>query len=357
MADWTLLVADTDGTIRGEWVRARSIKASWDLHGPATVTWESDGDDPGAMLAHEITSDLMLYRDDQLMFRGRCGTTGDSGDADRHTVTWAAVDYRGMLDVRLTRGNNYVQQDQTYIGWNLIAWAKFETGGNIPITDSSTPTGRLRDRTYEWGKPIGEAITQLSEVIDGFDWEVGPDLKYRTWYPQRGSLRTWPAVVGDTIQEWQRTVDTGQYATDIWAVGGEVNGAPLRATASIVGPHGPGGRWDRLVTYSDVTVQTTLDEHADAAVADASVIRPSYVLTPKLDAWTPDDAWLGDTTRIVIQSGRLDVDTTGRIVAISIDIDDAGGVERPVLTYGRRPADLADRLLTMRDNLAALSRR
>lgn len=379
MADWSLLVADpvpAGNEVWGEWVRARDLSLAFDLRGPATAAWSSRGDDPGAKLGLEIIRDVLIYRDTALMFRGRIGTTGDDITEDQHTVSWSAVDYRGLLNRRILYGglfgnkHGFNQVDQTEIGWRLIRlvqgddpfWStppldEVYEGGDMGIVDASEATGRLRDRSYEAGKSIGEAITQLSEVIDGFDWQISPHLEYQTWYPQRGSAVNWAAVWGDTVSRVRRTVDTGDYATDILALGGDSSsGSRLRASDRVVGPRGPGGRWDRSVSYSDVTEASTLVEHAEAALADASVIRPTYQVTVRPGMWTPEEAWLGDTTRIVVQSGRLETDTTGRILGIKIDVDDEGE-ERVTLTYGRRATTLADRLTSMDGELGALARR
>ena len=192
----------------------------------------------------------------------------------------------------------------------------------------------------------------MSRVIDGFDWDISPDLQFRLWYPARGSSGGWAAVWGDTIRGVERTVDPSGYATDVYATGAE-SLSPI--TRSTLGTR-EAGRWETVASWPDVSVAGTLAEAASATLADAEVVRPAYRLRVSPGAWTPTDAWLGDTHRIVVRRGRLDVDTTGRIVAVDIALDGAGG-EDVTLTVDRRPVDLADRLLGMSGRLGTLERR
>lgn len=365
MAYWSFVVADTDGTHRSDWIRARNRELEFDLNGPATAKWESDGDDPGAIAASEITSDLLAYRDGQLMFRGRMGSTGDELDENRHTVQWAAVDYRGLL----WRRNVFfvvskTATEQTAIGWALIDNAQQDTfgaidwGGDMGITDASTATGRTRDRTYSHGKSIGEALTQLGDVIDGFDWDISPNLEYRTWYPHRGSSAAFAAVHGDTVTRVRREVDTSDYATDVFGYGATNQDTNLTSMylASAPSSRGPGGHWDANFSNPSVTVAATLQEQTEADRLRRSVITPSYECTLRAGVWAPSVAWLGDTTELHIDSGRLNVHTTGRIVAIRISIG-GSGEETVTITYDRRPISQADQLAKVMDLLAALNLR
>ena len=70
---------------------------------------------------------------------------------------------------------------------------------------------------------------------------------------------------------------------------------------------------------------------------------PAYTLTLSAGRWAPADAWLGDTVRLIVKSGRLDVDTEARITAASITIDD-NGRETVAPTAGLPPPDVGETL-------------
>ena len=89
----------------------------------------------------------------------------------------------------------------------------------------------------------------------------------------------------------------------------------------------------------DVTVATTLQQDADGFVALYGDLEPAYTLTLAPGRWSPADAWLGDTVRVIVRSGRLDVDTSVRITAVGIDVDD-NGRETVSLAAGIEPQGL-----------------
>jgi hypothetical protein len=63
-----------------------------------------------------------------------------------------------------------------------------------------------------------------------------------------------------------------------------------------------------------------------------------YTVRLKRGGWQgPDHIWLGDTVRLIIPSGRLDVDTTARVHEVAIDIDEDGGETVTLTLGGKRP--------------------
>jgi hypothetical protein len=357
MGTWAWVIAATDGTHLGDLIGAKSRTLSFPINAPATAKWTSRGDDPGALLTIELATDLMAYRNSQLMFRGRVGATGDDIDANTHKVDWSAVSYRGMLarrEIWPTSTKTFTGVDQATIAWTLINDTQALPDGDLGITNGSSATGTTRDRTYEAGKPIGEALDELSQVIGGFDWDISPALEFQLWPAPdyRGATLGWAAVFGDTISRVKRAVDPATFATDLYGTAGDGTTPITRSATS----RGPAGRWESTVSWSDVTVQGTLVEHTEASLAEAENLAPSYQLTVAPGTWTPADAWLGDTVRFVCRKGRLNVDTTGRIVQVDITVSDDGD-EQAVLTLDRRPVSLVDRLMSTQDRLATLSRR
>lgn len=356
MATWAWVIADTTGAHRSDLTRAKNRKLSFKVDAAATASWSTTGDDPGAIATTALASDLMVYRNRELFYRGRVNIPKDKVDETTHGVTWSAIDYRGVLDRRLIwpgMTTSFTGVDQATIAWTLISQTQTRPEGGLGITNGSTPTGVTRDRDYETGKSLGESIDQLSQVIGGFDWEIGADLQFRVWHPQRGSVVPWVADHGGTIADVERDGDSQDFATDLIGYGGEGTTPVVR---SVTPPRGPAGRWEATMSWTDVTKQTTLVEHTEAALADMSTLTPSYKLKVKRGAWTPSDAWLGDTVRFICRSGRLDVDTTGRVLQVDIALDEDGG-EEVTLTLDRRLPRYEDRLVSMADQIATLSRR
>jgi hypothetical protein len=74
-------------------------------------------------------------------------------------------------------------------------------------------------------------------------------------------------------------------------------------------------------------------------------------------AWNgPADFWLGDTIELRVVSGRLNVDTTLRVLGFAFDVND-DGTEHIALTVGRDPLTVRTQAADLRDLLGALTRK
>jgi hypothetical protein len=96
--------------------------------------------------------------------------------------------------------------------------------------------------------------------------------------------------------------------------------------------------------YGDTNLldQNALNARADWQLAAAEIVTPTYTLTLKAGAWQgPGHIWLGDPVRVVVQSGRLAVDTVQRVyeLAFTLSDDDPSGDSTlvEVTTGGPRP--------------------
>lgn len=357
MPSWTIEAGTTAGVRATDLLAATDRRFSFRLSAPSTVDFALAGDDPGLAHIVELASDLWISRDSTLLLRARVGPTADALDADRHKVTVSAVDYRGVLAGRLVwpgSTTSFTAVDQASIAWQLIADTQALTGGGLGITNASSATGRTRDRDYEVGKRLSEAIDQLGAVIDGFDWDIDPDLAFQLYYPQRGTARDLAIVWGDTASQVDRKVDTSDYATALRCSGADSLTPVTRVAAGIA--TAPEGRWETQIGDSDIAKAVTLGDKADAALLERSVILPAYTATLRAGVWSPSTLWLGDTCRVVVRSGRLDVDTTARVVQIDVSVDD-NGAETVKVTFDRTPADLSRVLAGMRGRLTDLERR
>ncbi len=159
--------------------------------------------------------------------------------------------------------------DQFIIARALIDHHQDKSGGDFGIDTFSAedPSGRNRDRTYkkEAQKNIYDAIVELSEVDDGFDFEFHPaSRRFDLFYPRRGRRRT--DIVFDTrnIRSFRRQRDaTGQGSQLIGKFADE-----LIVTAQHSGAVAKYGLTQRVIVHQDVTqLQTATDHVVDAARA------------------------------------------------------------------------------------------
>lgn len=76
----------------------------------------------------------------------------------------------------------YTAVDESTIAWNLIAHTQAQGSGDMLFTNGVTATGITRDRDYcalEYPE-VGAAITELSEMDDGFDFWFSPTVNDAT---------------------------------------------------------------------------------------------------------------------------------------------------------------------------------
>lgn len=357
MARWAFVLTDTAGNALGELDQARSRRLTVRLDNAADAAFTVDGADPRALDIAELATDLKVFRDGTLLYRGRIGQTQDQAGADRHSISCESADYRGLLGRRILYTDlAFTATEQEAIGWSLIADTQARPGGNLGITRAGVATGVTRDRTYPAGKNVGEALTQLGQVANGFDWEIGPDLVYRVW-TERGADNGVVLDYGGLISGFSRTINPSNYANAVRVSGSddpptvaETREAAGLATAAT-------GRFDAQHGDPDITVQSTLAAKADWHLAEDQTIRPSWSVTMRADAWEGrDHIWLGDTVLLAVRSGRVNTVEALRVHELEVDVDD-DGAETVRLTLGRPPVKLDQQLRKVLQRVTDLERR
>lgn len=177
----------------------------------------------------------------------------------------------------------------------------------------------------------------------------------RIWYPQRGTTRDFIAEYGVNVASVTRTVQTTEFLNAMVAIGGEDpagvadtdTGAKPSLVAGIldadfsVTPIMPERAWGASVSFSNVTTLSTLQENAAGEFLYRNQVVPVYTLKFVAGAYNLTDFWLGDSIRIRIQSGRLNVDTVLRVLTIEFAIDD-NGIETVTVTVGRQVFSVTD---------------
>jgi hypothetical protein len=413
-AGWTLTVHRRDfsgyalarTTGIAEITDARSRRLEMGQNVPSRLTFSLDGHSDSAAYVDELTTDVMAWRYDpatgtrKLMFRGLVTAAEDTVSEQSHTVNFTALDYLGVLNRRfLTGGAPWVGtpgRDQDLLVTDLLSIAQTQTSGSgvsfvpgcrLPLnvrrvnpdgTTRPTMSGQARDRTYTGGSYIGQLITDLgacapsppSSAPTSFDVDVQPmadtaGFDYlRVWYPSRGQARSDLALVyGVTVANLTRSVssvDYGNYVRLIGDNGGDENAPQLyaeqwNADANNVGAV-PLGLFQLSDQESDVKVPATLQQHATGRLNTAGLLVPSYTLGLRPGWYRPGYPNIGDTVPLVVQSGRLDVNTTVQVLGLSYDIGD-DGQEDVELTVGRPRVDLTALFRKTRRDVDALARR
>jgi hypothetical protein len=369
-ADWRFLISDVNGNIQGELLGAKSRAITYLLHDRTIATGSINGRDPQAELLQETTSDLIVYREPKKIFRGRMGTTSDTIDQDSHDVQWSAQDYRGMLSRRIVPegGLTYTNVDQSTIAWNLINASQAQTGGNWGITRGMWTPSVNRTAAYVAGTYLDQAITDLSNLDAGFDYEIDANLMFKTWPVPSTALYTglgrgqnigMVLTYGDNVRHVYRTIDTTQFSNVIRLSGSSTTGSVLTSVDVVglyTGNFGQAGRWETQLANSDITDVTRLTAAALAALTEQALLIPSFQLTLTNGWWDPDQLWLGDIVRVVLHSGRLVDDWTARVIQISVTLGDDSNEENVVITVGTLIGNLLKRIQAQETSINKVTR-
>jgi microcystin-dependent protein len=355
-ATWAWYLERPSGPYLGSLVAARTRKLSFTLDGAAQASFTMPGSHPETALVAELATDVVCVRGGRTMFRGRVQASQDTLSADADTVAFTAVDYRGMLDRRLLWSNSTLSfrgADQADIAWQMIVDTQAQTGGNLGITrGAAAATGILRDRDYQAGKPVGEAIAQLGECQNGFDWEIDPNLAFNLYYPSRGRQTGLVLAWGRDLAAINQTYNQAGYANAIWYSGSNSTTPVETAVATMPSDI---GRWDAQKSDPNLILQQTLSDQAAYELATASDFEPAFGATLIQGVWDPNQLFVGDQAQIVADTGRLNVNTVRRIVGVDVDLSD-DGAETVTLTLGDATATLTGRLQSYNSRISSLER-
>ena len=216
-----------------------------------------------------------------------------------------------------------------------------------------------------------EAVDALAKVVNGFDYDVWPTSDqvgydtFRVFYPYQGTTRTYPQLVyGSTVSSLTRTVDSAAYANYERVVGNNASSDPnaaqlyaerWNADANSVGT-APQGLWMAGENASDVTVVQTLQDKADGDLKRDGLVIPNYSLGLRPGAYSWGNPNIGDVVPLIIQAGRLNVNTTIRVMGLTYDIGD-DGQEDVAITVGRPDVTFGDIFFSADRDINALARR
>jgi hypothetical protein len=370
----------------------RKLVQAWNT--AAQLSFDIDGHSDACTLINELSTEIIALRWDDTsgvdvpMFRGVVDHSQDTLDGTSHTISFVAHDYLAMFGRRIVGQTITQQTGRDGLVDMLKSWGSDAavTVGNVALTPGSNmplarwnanpdQTQRAYDmtgpytRTWLAGTNILQAIGDLA-ASTVFDFDVAPAVGgsnagdvLRTFIPQQGVTRTDSVLnYGGTVATVQRQVDSGQYA-NYWYVQGNGTWGDTKnnaATGTTV------GTWTSQSNAADVTAQGTCAQQAAGQLNIYGVLIPSYTLTltPGFWYWTRVSdfvyngfANMGDTLTLLINSGRLAVNTQVRVLGIEYDMDTSDGHEDVVLTVGRPRTELVSMLTAWQASVNALSRR
>jgi Putative Ig domain len=366
---WRFLLAapQPDGSYLAEVIQAasRTITLRTEPDQNSEASFDVDGRSAQAAQLTELQTDLQVLYGPSVIFCGRIAPSQDTITASAHRTTVTAIDYREVLRRRAVLPGDtlsYTSVEQSTIAWDLIQATQARAGGNLGITRGVGKTTTItRTMTFALGDYIGDDITQMAQLDNGFEWQITPygqaDLRLDVFYPQQGTDRGVVLSPGDArVSSLTRNVDPSAFADSVYVTGDSTKSLTAQALEAADIATRPEGRWDQ-VTGTSLKTQSSLNDGATQQLATAQVVVPAYTIVLYPGTWRgPSDIWIGDTVTLVIASGRLAVQDKLRVVEMSFAIS-ADGVETLTMSIGAIPLRLPKKIAAMLKNLRFLNTR
>jgi hypothetical protein len=238
--------------------------------------------------------------------------------------------------------------DAGEIAWLMINSAN--TQNPVGLRRGAIIPTQLRDRAYN-RKQIAEAIQELTEVENGFDFSITPvdptvdpgilgifnvvpaagvNLSTTVRFEQgEGTLDNVLAVSRQLELPVNRVVVLG-------AESETTPGVTLTATAEDTASISQYGLYERTYSFTDISVDATLEQRADSLLRPVPIQTITFEPDPATALWPWVDYWLGDTVSVRIDADAFQVQTTARIIGIEIELDDQGNEIAHRVTVGEQ---------------------
>ncbi len=305
---------------------ATGRKLTFRLDAPCVLGFRLDGRGVDARSITVLETDVWVYRDGGLLYRGRVVAAPDDLDGTEHSRDIEVTDYRGLLSRRYAMSAlSFADQDQGLIAWQLIQHSQGQPGGHLGITYGTVPAGTPRDRTYAVGDNLGDRLAELGRVEAGFDWWIDANRALCLGAP-RGVDTNVVLDYGGTVAAVSREPDVGAFANAVLVTAAQEVAPAIRLGGGVLSD--TRGRWEDTFSFPSIIQQSTVNAKANYLLAEGQ--KPPVVYSMKLrpDAWpTTVNLGLGDTALVRLDSGHLSEQVRVRVIEVSVAIGDSGDEE------------------------------
>lgn len=222
-------------------------------------------------------------------------------------------------------------KDLAVIARELIDHHQSKAGGDFGIDTSGSETTRPHEHVYySWQqKNIYEAIIQLAERNDGFDFEVDHETRrFIAHYPRQGTRQP-DLIWEDGIRKFTRDLDATTQASQVLGIGaGEREDTLLRSRqdSTAVAEY---GLTQSVYTNKDVNRAQSLDDHVRRELSLMANPAETVGVTIGTDHFNPFSVQMGVEGRLKYDSKYDPVNEFRRLVGFDIVWEE--GDERTVL--------------------------
>jgi hypothetical protein len=323
---YVVKVGNLTGTMIAE-IDVYDLSFSYILDSPGSIAFRMGVLDPKC--TQEILAcgerALYVYRYDTLVWGGYLWTAAPN----LQEVQFGGEGWLSMLGHREIDWTITYTSDQFEVAWDIIAHTQSEDFGNLGILRGSLDlSGQSIAQSYNsWErKKILDALTELAGQSPGFDFEITPDKRWLTYYPQKGVTQenAQTFLVGKNVGGLAAQFDATAVVSQMTAIGSGFDKDTLLSVASDDNALATFGLRQDSNVYADVTKQATLDAHAAADLSLGKILR----VNPNFQQLGDDPSWggvaVGDYFHLISDWGYLTIDDFYRIQAITVAVSQEG---------------------------------
>lgn len=339
-ANWKFVLCNSsDLSSLGELKQARQKQLTIELNRPGSLSFTLPIADRDAYLVDPVRTCVLAYRDNILIWSGPVWIVAEKLIEEQVQVTclgWSEILFHRLIQPSQAPVT-YSSVDAGTIAQNLLAFANAQ--GQTPalapsstfISAGTTTASITRTITYTSLQNIGQAIQQLSDIENGFDFYITPGTRVMDiYYPRLGVDQTGILLgAGDVsikgLAQVGRNIDASRMANRTWVVGAHETGFAEDTTSQSTYI-----MLEDTYQLTDVTDSTILAAYANAelAVRYLPLVFVEFDVFPAATFRMFRNFNIGDIIYISARKGRMQFTRqAARVFGATITIDD-GGVER-----------------------------
>lgn len=226
-----------------------------------SISFEIRGSSVAALSIDELATDVWLYRGSSLYQRFRIVNVSQQWGVDgQDTLTVSGACYRRLLKSRHVRtALSYTAVSQGTIAWNLVQHAQSATNGSLGITLGSAGPVVNRNRTYVPGQNVFDAIVEMTQIANGFTWNINASLQLVISQAALYPVAAMPCELGVVARSMARPSSAERFG-NVSVVTGDSSATTLVITEAAGLGVDPRGRWERFAALSTVKAQPQLVE-------------------------------------------------------------------------------------------------
>lgn len=386
MALLTWKLCDLRGRLLSRIDNRLSDNATIDLDGQRQASVTISTDEKAASYVQPLARVLKCSYGGTPVFAGQVGTPKWDGQAGTVEIPATCPSLRlqnAPLLPPAPVGSPYVLQlpntDESEMIWQLILAARptsAQLAAGVPdigLIRGNIAQTRWRDRFYEPGQDVWEAIIALTQVLGGVDFELQPldrtdgVLAQLNTFPRQGSDKSaqvrfefnWGR---DNCQNVIYTPNAGVINESVWQGQAEEGARPPFYLSRQADSAGAYGVFRQFTGASDISAVGTLQEHAQAEASILAFPTDDFEIVPAVEGVAADPQtgarsavnpatgraygipplchpngayWLGDTVGGIAQldsRGLIKAILKGRVTRIELSSQGQAGEARVKLT-------------------------